>query len=221
MWTTRCETRWRTPATGPQACRRRHATASVRVVGGPCRLLRPACSSFSAPGAGPMHPAVLRLEAEVEEFVLKSEEPQHVFSGDMSSYEVGAVPRGCCTRQAAAFCLPACHACLQEQDTSSWSGWAALHVAALRVPVPAPQKISGIGSLARLDSVTAASHLHCPATPACCSACWRTAQRSTGAWRRPQSTTGRTRGASWPSARPARGSRRCVQQMTFCQAADD
>lgn len=36
-------------------------------------------------------PAVLRLEAEVEAFVGQSEEPQHVFSGDMSSYEVGAV----------------------------------------------------------------------------------------------------------------------------------
>ena len=34
--------------------------------------------------------AVLRLEAEVEAFVLQSEEPQHVFGSDMSSYEVGA-----------------------------------------------------------------------------------------------------------------------------------
>lgn len=32
--------------------------------------------------------AVLALEAEVEAFVLTSEEPQHIFSGDMSSYEV-------------------------------------------------------------------------------------------------------------------------------------
>lgn len=58
---------------------------------------RPAPSS---PARRPALPAVLRLEAEVEAFVLKSEEPQHVFAGeDMSSYEVGAgceVLRGCC-----------------------------------------------------------------------------------------------------------------------------
>ena len=40
----------------------------------------------------PSHPpVVLRLEAEVEEFVVHSEEPQHIFSGEMSSYEVGAL----------------------------------------------------------------------------------------------------------------------------------
>ncbi len=34
--------------------------------------------------------AVLALEAEVEAFVMSSEEHQHIFSGDMSSYEVGS-----------------------------------------------------------------------------------------------------------------------------------
>ena len=38
-------------------------------------------------------PAVLRLEAEVEAFVVHSTEPQHIFSGEMSSYEVGAASR--------------------------------------------------------------------------------------------------------------------------------
>lgn len=90
MWTTRCETRWRTPATGHQVGM---APPGVSPRAGGGRTVPPdwpGGSLMQAVRPGPPLPAVLRLEAEVEAFVLKSEEPQHVFSGDMSSYEVGA-----------------------------------------------------------------------------------------------------------------------------------
>ena len=52
------------------------------------RRAAPAACGSRHPAPCPSPPPVLRLEAEVEAFLLNTSEPQHVFPPDMSSYEV-------------------------------------------------------------------------------------------------------------------------------------
>lgn len=193
--------RWRIPKIALPV---REPACQGLLPGMPPAWLPPAPPPCLSPSSLPA--AVLRLEAEVEAFVTGSEEPQYVFSGDMSSYEVR--PRVHAPPVAAAALLASGCVLLSLLCPMLLTSLMARASGSCRAVGGGPSHASAIAaSHARTSLMTLLRALRAP-----CSACLRTAPRSTGAWRPPRSTTGRSRGTSWPCARPRPGRRRSAPQ---------